>query len=66
MLALLAKRCTMCHAEIKNAVMRRVPLRGYSVDQKRPFCCEEHADEFENFMRKALKNRPVGCRTCYN
>ncbi len=63
---LFAKRCTLCGVEAKNPVTRRVPLRGYSVDQKRPFCSEEHADHFESTMRKALKNRIVGCRTCYS
>ncbi|GEM_PF-3093343 len=66
MLSLIAKRCTLCQAQAKNPVKRKVPLRGYSVDQQRPFCSEEHADHFENTMRKALKNRPIGCRTCYS
>lgn len=65
MLRLFPKKCALCGSEMRNAVLRRVPLRGYSVDQKRLFCSEEHADSFESAMRKALKNRVVGCRTCY-
>ncbi|MBI4170349.1 MAG: hypothetical protein HY514_01545 [Candidatus Aenigmarchaeota archaeon] len=63
---LFVKRCVLCQTEVKQPVNRKVPLRGYSVDQTRTFCSEEHADLFEKTMRKSLKNRPIGCRTCYN
>jgi len=63
---LFKKKCMMCQTEVKDTVKRKVPLRGYSEDQTRHFCTVEHADLFENGMREALKNRPIGCRTCYS
>jgi hypothetical protein len=59
---LFGKKCTYCRNKIEKGreIRRDVRVPGYVGTHAKDFCCEEHADKYEEEVRQVQQQRSSG------
>ncbi|MFA4820033.1 MAG: hypothetical protein WC613_03700 [Candidatus Aenigmatarchaeota archaeon] len=63
MLALFKKKCEFCRVRIaqNSEVKRSVKVPGYVGTFEKAFCCEDHAEMYEQELGNMTTNKSGGC-----
>ncbi|MEK6887642.1 MAG: hypothetical protein AABX14_01725 [Candidatus Aenigmatarchaeota archaeon] len=62
MLSLFKKKCEFCRVKLDVAIKRSVKVPGYIGTFEKTFCCEEHAEMYEQELGNKAANK--SCRCC--
>jgi hypothetical protein len=56
-MGLFAKKCDYCRTKIEKGkeIKKGVKIPGYVGTHPKNFCCEEHADEYQQEIEKEMK-----------
>lgn len=65
-MGLFKKKCEYCKEKIDkgNEINKEVKIPGFIGTRKKPFCCSEHANNYEKEVEEHLKNSKENGGSC--